>query len=517
MVFRKPYAFLIKNFKKIHIVLLMLSLFVAFKTLDVYRFITDFMRFNSYDFYRDPITSHITFWVRLSIVLLAIGSASILLLLHHKNKPWKLYLIPVIQYLAMFFVLGMITSFFSSYSSKVETTDLRLSKDLLMMLLGSQLVSIGIYIIRVIGLDIRKFNFNLDEEFLSLSEDDREEFEININIDKNSFKRAFRRTIRNIQYFYKEHKKICQSILIIILLYTGFQTYKLFFVTHKTYSEGNDYGVNGYTIQVHNSYFTDKDYTGNVISTDSNFVIVDLTVTNHEATRKLKVDNFHLKNGVDDYITTNKIYAKEFQDFGKVYENSKELRRDESFRFIIVYKVSKELNKKNFNLYYQEYDYLRKIKLKIKDYSEIKDVLVINFGDDMTFSLQGEEENISFDYCEFLDSLTYYSRPCNSVKCSINEYSYTAPEGFTVMKIDFASIKFVGKDMVDFSSDYGKIVYVDNSNGDEEEAEIEFQYPFSRVATGKSIYTLVPKEVEASNSVKLVYVVRNKEYVYKLI
>ena len=43
MIIRKPYAFLIKNFRKIHILLLAISLFVAYKLFDVTRFINDFM------------------------------------------------------------------------------------------------------------------------------------------------------------------------------------------------------------------------------------------------------------------------------------------------------------------------------------------------------------------------------------------------------------------------------------------------------------------------------------------
>ena len=44
MIIRKPYAFLIKNFRKIHIVLLILSLFVAYKLINVNSFVYEFMK-----------------------------------------------------------------------------------------------------------------------------------------------------------------------------------------------------------------------------------------------------------------------------------------------------------------------------------------------------------------------------------------------------------------------------------------------------------------------------------------
>lgn len=517
MIFRKPYAFLIKNFKKIHVVLFLLSLFVAYKLMDVNRFVRDFMHYGSYDLFQNPITKHITFTLKLSLILIILGSAALLFLLRHKQKPWKLYLYPIFEYLALYFVLGMISSFFDNYTSTVSTTDLRLSRDLLMIFLIAQLPAIFIFVMRIFGLDLKKFNFNLDDEFLELSDEDREEFEININIDYHSFKRLFKRTIRNLRYFYLEHKGICRGIAVILVIITGYQVYHYFFVTHKSYSEGNDYTVNGYTIQVHNSYFTNKDYKGDVVEKNYNFVVLDLSVTNYAGRRKMYIDNFHLKNDSHDYVTTQTSYAKEFQDFGNPYEAVKELKQDETFRFIIIFKVDKGLNLNHYNLYYQEHDYLRKIKLKVKDYSKIKEVGTYKLGDNISFSVKNKEQDISLDYYEFYDSVDYSIRTCTRSSCSISDLNYTAPAGMKVLKIDFASTTYEGKDMVDFSNDYGKIVYIDNSEGENEEVELDFKYPLPRKATGKYLYVLVPQEVETTSSLKIIYTVRNKKYVYQLI
>ena len=165
MIIRKPYAFLIKNFKKIHIFLLILSLFVLYQLINVNNFVNEFMRLGTYDLFKDPITNHITWYLTLFIFLLIVGSASILFLLNHKQKPWKIYLIPIIHYFIVLLVLGVIKSFFNSYSTDVETTDLRMAKDLLTMFLIVQLPVIGIYVMRVFGLDVKKFDFNSDQEF----------------------------------------------------------------------------------------------------------------------------------------------------------------------------------------------------------------------------------------------------------------------------------------------------------------------------------------------------------------
>ena len=285
MIIRKPYAFLIKNFKRIHIVLLLLSLFVAYKVFDVSSFVNEFMKFGTYDYFKDPITNHISTWLQISIIIIIIGSTAILFLLRYKEKPWKLYLIPIIEYTALYFVLNMIKGFFNIYTSVVKTTDVRLSRDLLIMAAIVQIPAIVIFIMRVFGLDKKKFNFNQDEEFLNLNEKDREEVEINIDIDKNSIKRFWKRTKRNINYFYTEHKGICIGIAAILVCAIAINSYKFIFVTNKTYSAGELYSANGYSMKIKNAYFTDKDYHGKVITKKSDFVIVEVEVKNNSKRR----------------------------------------------------------------------------------------------------------------------------------------------------------------------------------------------------------------------------------------
>ena len=89
MIIRKPYAFLIKNFKKIHILLLLISLFVLYRLFDVGNFVKEYMSFGTYDAYLNPITKHITFWLLLGIFVLVVGTASLIILLiylQHYNK-----------------------------------------------------------------------------------------------------------------------------------------------------------------------------------------------------------------------------------------------------------------------------------------------------------------------------------------------------------------------------------------------------------------------------------------------
>lgn len=514
MIIRKPYAFLIRNFKKIHIALLLLSLFVVYKLFDVSSFVNDFMRLGSYDFYLDPITNHISFLLLLSVFLIFLGSLSILILLRYKNKQWKIYLIPVIEYLILFFVLNMIKNFFDGYTNDVKTTDIRLTKDLLLMFTIAQIPAIVTFVIRVFGLDKKKFNFNTDQEFLELSEKDREEVEINLDIDKNSIARTYKRIKRNIGYFYTEHKAICISIVSIFIIGVAFTSYKHFFVTNKSYKEGELYSANGYTIKINDVYFTDKDYKGDIISKKSNFIIVRLDVKNNSEPRVLELDNFHIKNGTSDFAPTRKTYEKEFIDLGDTYSRVKELKRDEKVSFILVYKVDKDLKKDKFIVCYQENEgILRKIKVNVKDISEIEKQKNLKLGDYLKIEILSNPDTISIDYIEVTDTAEYTTRSCNANGCAINDYVLSSDGSYKILKLEFASELYGASKMITFLERYGKIIY---KNSDGEEKEVEIKNAISRKYYGKVVYLKLPKDVTDSTKLTLNLKIRNKEYNYKL-
>ena len=233
--------------------------------------------------------------------------------------------------------------------------------------------------------------------------------------------------------------------------------------------------------------------------------------------REIDLNKFHVMNGISDYTTTSKTYGTEFQDFGKTYE-SKELKNGEQFNLIMIFRVSKQLSSKRFVLYYQEFNnkgepHLRKIKLKLNDMSKIEKQKTISLGEPLEFVLEKEPEKITFDEYQFLDEADYIYRVCTSSTCSSNPGKYKAKEGYKILKISFASTNFEGKDMIDFSTKYGKINYIDNEN---KQSVVEFKNPFNRVYYGKYLYTLVPAKMETAKSIKLTYTIRNKNYTYKI-
>ena len=60
MVFRKPYAFLIKNFKKIHLLLLLLWVYIYYKMYILKGFVSEFITFGTYNKNLEGISTKIT-------------------------------------------------------------------------------------------------------------------------------------------------------------------------------------------------------------------------------------------------------------------------------------------------------------------------------------------------------------------------------------------------------------------------------------------------------------------------
>lgn len=518
MIIRKPYAFLIKNFKKIHIFLFLLCGYILYKTTQLSSFVNEFLDLGTYDAYTEPVSRYITFLAYISLILIVASAVTILILLRKKDKPWKMYLIPIITYTGLLITFIMTSNFFATYTGAVETTGIRAIRDIIFILTIPQYVTFIILLIRILGLDLNKFDFKSDEEFLELSESDRDEMEININIDKASFKRLIRRLKRNAGYFYKEHKKMVYALISVITIIIIYQSYIFIFVTNKAYKEGDIINTNGYEIKINNSYYSNKNYKGEQISKESGFVILDVTIKNNAEKRKINFARFHVMNKTSNYSPTAKTYETLFQDLGTAYEE-KTIDNNEEFRTLLIYKVKSQELVKNFVLYYQEFNdsnssHLRKIKLNLQDMSDIKENDPLELYENLNFNIGEEEKEIIFDSYEILDQVSYNKENCNSVRCYYDSLTIAAKDGYKILKLSFASNEFNGKELLSFLSKYAIISYTNNEdkkNG----IEIINSLPTEQYY-GKYVYLKVPAEVFDAKSIELIITVRNNRYYYKI-
>lgn len=517
MIIRKPYAFLIKHFRRIHVFLLVLCGFIYYKCMQTRSFVTEFLDLQSYDPYYEPITKYASVLALIVLIGIVVLSFVLVVLLRHKKKPWKLYIIPVVTYTFLFFVFVLAISIFASYDDNSGTTGVRAISDLLFMGTIPQYVVIIILVMRILGVDLNKFDFKSDQEYLELSNEDREEVEISVNIDKESFRRTFKRLKRNLSYVYQEHRLIVNCIAVVLVVVSVVSIYRYVFIVHRSYRQGDEISSSGYTIQINHSYYTDKDYRGEVISEKNNFVVLDVTLTNHVQEREVNLNRFHVMNKTDNYSQTYRTYATSFQDLGTTYEKIT-LSRDASRRFLLIYRVDKDLDPNRFVLYYQELDnnqpYLRKIKLNIEDLREIKSQETKTIGDEEVIAVGEDEVSFSLEDYSIVSSTTYNTRTCPSRNnCYVASNNLSSKQDKLILQIFFSSNTFTGEDFVDFSMEYGKIDYIDNNGESHEVAIID---SVNRSYNGNYMYLDVPRDLQDASEIRLVYTVRNKEYIYRL-
>lgn len=520
MVFRKPYAFLIKNFKKIHILLLLLWGFIYYKVYQVRSFVKEFVNFGTYNKNLEGIGTKITPLLYISIVLMIIISIAMLFLLRHKKKPWKLYIVIILEYILMIYACISLTSFFNSYSNNNLISEVFIYRDIINIASILQYIVLVILIIRITGLDLKKFSFNTDQEFLELDSRDREEFEVSIEIDKHSFSRKYNAFKRNINYVYQEHKFICNLAIVLIVLGLIGYNYYYFGIKHKSYKEGQVFTAGIYNIKINNCYVTDKDMTGSLIEKNNKFVIINVTMKNNSQEKiEPNFKRFHLMNR--NINRTNTIfYDDSFVDIGKGAAIDDYINSGESKTFTLVYKVPKKLENNKFTLYYQEYQglnktYLRKIKLNIKDVTKIDNNYSLTFGERIEFTYISEDKKeITLEEYKIVQSDIFYKYGCDvSGSCGIRNRDLSVSNGYKILKIVFSSPDFEGKEFIDFSSRYGRIKYVDN-NG-----KTNYMSMIDAVDTeyeGKEIFLKITDEVANAKEITLEYVLRNKEYIVKL-
>ena len=215
MILRKPYAFLIKHFRLIHLILTGVLIHLVLKNMAIYKFINKVINnpVNRYD-----ALSFINYNFIIYVILVIVLCFIIYKLLKYKDKPRRLYLFTIISYIVITVFMMILFIYMNKLSMEVGSErTIRLYRDILLITLLFQYYIIIAMGIRGLGFDIKKFDFARDVQELNLNESDSEEVEVNLNIDTTDVVRGIRKQRRELGYFYKEFKYYIIVIIVIII------------------------------------------------------------------------------------------------------------------------------------------------------------------------------------------------------------------------------------------------------------------------------------------------------------
>ncbi len=536
MILRKPYAFLIKKFKIIHLILAALLAFIVYKTNDIYVFFRDYIKSSSYlKIYVEPTITSVP-WYMYIMVLLAIGVfVAILVLMNRKQKPTKYYLISVIFYSLLIIIYALAGSqAFALMQQQGNLKIVTLTRDLLRIFYYAQYIFVVMAFLRGIGFNIKKFDFKNDLKEMNIAEEDSEEFEFGIELDSNDLRTRLRRAIRITKYIANENKILLIVIGSVLGVYLVVTLILNIFVYNRVYKEKESVKIGNYVVKVLNSYEATKSYDDTDISENGKFIYYVVETEIKNASKKdLKFNRGSVSLKAEEYTSyqTEKKAFPYFIDIGTGYYEQT-IKASSTEKYLFVFKVASEFkyNKKMFRILKNTtnedgetiYNYAN-IKIKPKNLDEAEEVASVSLNQNLSMkdNIVGNFD-LNIESVEFLDKVEYkYNETVNG-----KEYSFTGiiiPNyadfyGKKIMKLkakltyDEKSISNT-KVLETFLGNFGHIRYLKNGK--------TYYNPFTikertTIEGDEYKYFEIYDKAVDSDNIWFEIIIRNKKYVYKL-
>ena len=525
MILRKPYAFLIKNFKLIHFILLFLMAYLIIKTISIQRYIKTFI--NSVTAERVLTSEYITWWLFLAIILIILISGVVYLLMRYKKKPKTIYFINISVYIII--LVAFIYVYNTLSSLEIKTLDQRtliLTRDILNMMLLSLGTTSVLMFIRGLGFDIKKFNFAEDLNELNIEVTDNEEFELSSPINTDKILRNIRKRKRLFKYFILENKFYFILGFVFIIFVIALNLFLNTFVYKSTYNENQAFRGNKFIFNITSSYLTNTSYNNKIISDkDSSYVVIKYKINKlNNSSENYDPNDFKLLISYSYYSVDTKL-CSQFYDLGECY---KEKFYDQNKDYILIFKINKsEQNKKMVLRYLDSLNYkvgsfdakYKKVKLSPKDLTTLKEEDSKNLGDNLSFDnslfsgislkINSYELKPRFDY-------TYnacINNVCNNYPGVISSVSSSLSEKL-IMRLDYSYENNLNNiSAAKLISDFGTISYLkDNMT-----YKINYTDLTPSNYDGTSVYLELDSKIKDASSISFIFNIRNHEYTYKIL
>ena len=530
MILRKPYAFLIKHFKMLHILLSACIFYLIYRTGTMINYINNYVD-NTISVVGDEIVGTLfNTGIFLLPILIIVFAGILLTIMTIKEKPRLFYIIVIIVEVAILLVYFYAYGVFSSMEETIlDMRTIKALRDILFYVIIAQTGFSVFAVVRGVGFDIKKFNFGNDLQELEISAADNEEFEVALDFDLNDKKRAGRKVYRHIKYWILEHKKlfiISMSILIAIITAIICVDYAK---NHKTYPQGKTLTMNGFSMTVNNSYLVSTDIKGNNITGDNAYLVVaDLSIRcNENKPKTLKTGAIELNIAGDIYHHTDK-YNYQLADLGNVY-NNQAIGQDEK-RYLLVYEIPATSSVSKMKIGFR--DTLRKkttyISLHLKQFKAKKTSKNYALGHTIDFSESTiGKSSLKITSYEIRNKFTLNYKYCSPRKRCVKSVEYLTPNLFNSnynksllklnadFKLDDSIASTEVYDFYTLMKMFAKIEYVIDD-------EVKYQNVYlgsiksTKIKQENIYYIEVFQEIKIADSIAIIFTIRDREYKYYL-
>lgn len=353
MVLRRPYAFLIKNFRLIHLVITAILTYLVIRSRSIYKFLNTVIKVSTN---RYGANEYIRYGLIILIFIVLLLFLAIYWLLKYKDKPRKLYMFAIGGYIAISIFFLVLFSFMATFERGLaDTKAIRFYRDTLFISMMFQYVFILLMGIRGLGFNIKKFDFDKDAQELNATESDSEEIEINTAIDTTNIVRGIEKQKREFGYYLKEFKIYVIVISAAVLLILGISGYKFVKNNLMVYHAGSNVGEKN-ILKINKGYYSIVD--------SGEYVIISFDISKQGKKERLNINNLVLHVGKKEYLPNKNVCSK-FSSYGNCYK--KQYITNEATTYIATYKVDKLNVKRAYFTYTDSYDKTYKIKIKLEE------------------------------------------------------------------------------------------------------------------------------------------------------
>lgn len=521
MILKKPYAFFIKMFKPIHLVASILIAYLIHLNNKILSFLTNYLHSPNFvvgENIKEELTNNYMYIIPMIVILF---SSIVLGIMLKKKKPITFYIINIFAFIIVLVINVYVSNFLSILQEfVVSIKSVKLIHDLTFISIVLEITFFVMFVVRGLGINFKKFDFDSDLSKFVISESDKEEIELDIKFDFNEAKRKKKLFFRNLKYLYIENKfKVNLSILILIFV-LGIITFFIIGDSKTRKVEGKIYNVDLVDIAVNSSFILNEDYKGNKISniSDMYLIIVKCQFRSVNEDRYLNLNDFSLKTSGTIFKPTNK-YDSKIYDLGQVYKEN--LLGNYYTNYLIVYEVPERYIDSDMDFVYKGINNTLNIKLNPTKIVS-KDITLdrklgqeISFVDtlgDIKFKINNYEIKdkflIEYDYCiqenDCLKSKEY-------LKATINENFDKWVLKLNVQYNNDSDLSV--SEFYSFFNKFGSIHYnVDNvwyvqENGFEHIQSI-------KKSSKDNIYIGVNSNIANAKNIKMVFNIRNSKYEY---
>lgn len=520
MILRKPYVFFIKVFKPIHILVATSIIYLIYLSNKILVFFNNYMYSNENvvgTVIQEKLITSAIYIIPFFIILVSLVFLGIMF---NKKKPILFYVINIFIYLVIMIINMYLSTFLVSMEEAIVSIKIvKLSHDLILLNMIFQIFSFALFFIRGLGINFKKFNFDSDITKFNISDYDKEEIELSLNIDLDMVKNNRRRKRRYSKYIYKENKFLINTSIIIISIVIILISLILYFSKKEENKEGISYSMGNFNLRVNKTMLLDNGINNEKI-TDNYLVVTDVALQTNLKSISLFLKDFSLEIGEAIFHPQTK-HSNKLIDIGNVYDQ--QILTSDFNNYIFIFEIPKKYIESDLLFVYNNQGIKTRITLNPKNYVSAKIMQSSNIREKINF--EDSLGNISFvinNYELKNKFLIKYNYCIKDDDCILSK-EYITPninQNFDkhVLKLNVDYLdesKLNIKTFYEFFSKFGAIeykigdaLYVQKSNFEELKSK--------KIDNQNNVYIGVDSNISNADSINLVFNIRDAKYTYAL-